>query len=146
MKTGKSNMQHKLALLTLFLVAFSGSAISKDFYRWKDAEGVTHYSEKPPRDASATKVRATNTKMPADGYSPSSPKPTEKAQESTAAASANDKERNAQRCEAAQKNAKTLQEKNRIRIKDDNGEYRYLDQNEIAEKLKMARQIIDEEC
>lgn len=151
MKAGKSNLHSKLALLTLFFVVVSGSAVAKDFYRWTDSEGTTHYSETPPKNVSATKVRASNTKMPANGYSPAaSPVDTDEQTETgtsaAAAPPASNTDTDSQRCSAARSNAKTLQEKSRIRVKDDNGEYRYLDSEEIAEKLKTALQILDEEC
>ena len=147
METSKHQQWGKLTLLMVFLCTLSAATLSKDFYRWKDSEGVTHYSSVPPKEGDSTKVRATNTKAPVDGYSPANSKEPDSAASAEAAPpSAEQQEKARQLCEAAKKNAKTLQEKNRIRIKDDQGEYRYLDTNEIAQKLKTAQKIIEQEC
>ncbi|MBR9910472.1 MAG: DUF4124 domain-containing protein [Gammaproteobacteria bacterium] len=140
-----------LAISAALLISWGQQASSKEYYRWQDDEGITHYSAHPPKDRVATKVRATNTQIEVrDNQAP--PAPAQNADQDSEAAPDNAQQTAAakpvsdpQRCEAARKNIKTLQEKSRIRIKD-NGEYRFLTPEEMAEKLRIAQHIIDEEC
>lgn len=43
-------------LLFLVAVAVSGQLFADAFYKWVDADGVTHYSEKPPAEGGGNSV------------------------------------------------------------------------------------------
>lgn len=52
---------HRTALACLCLIAFatgSASAQSGGVYKWKDARGITHYSDRPPPAGTYASVRA----------------------------------------------------------------------------------------
>jgi hypothetical protein len=51
-----------------------------------------------------------------------------------------------ERCESARKNSETLKTYARIRIKGDDGEYRYLTPDEQKQKLDEANKAIEESC
>ena len=54
-----------LALLALVAHAQSPGAQSKGVYKWKDARGVTQYSDTPPANVRYTEVRADAAPRPA---------------------------------------------------------------------------------
>lgn len=134
--------------LGITLMCLSSNTLSKDFYKWQDAEGVTHYSSQPSKEHKSVKVRASNirdteTETPA----PSSEQATSQDSGETSAATAATEEhvKDPERCASAQANRKTLEENSRIRMMD-GGEYRYLTPDEIQQQKNTADQIIAEEC
>ncbi|GAB3111790.1 DUF4124 domain-containing protein [Aestuariicella hydrocarbonica] len=133
-----------LVALGFTLTCLSGQALSKDFYKWEDAAGVTHYSAQPPKDRPSIKVRATNIRDTASApQSSNAPADKKAAAANTAAPAAYQKD--PERCAAAQKNLKTMQEHARIRIKEGD-EYRYLTPEEISEHLSNAQAVVAEDC
>lgn len=128
--------------LGLTLMCLSSNSLAKDFYRWQDADGVTHYSAQPSKEYKSVKVRASNIR---DGEAAEHDS-ADNTDEKTAADSAQPvDEKDPERCTAAQQNRKTLEENSRIRIKDGD-EYRYLTPEEIQQQIDTAEQIIAEEC
>lgn len=133
--------QTLIAALGVALLCLSQLALSsKDFYKWEDEDGVTHYSAHPSKDHASSKVRATNIK----GSETSSAAATEDSAKPATQAT-EELPKDPQRCAQAKKNLKTLQEKSRVRIKEGD-DYRYLAPEEVAEQIKTAQQIIKEEC
>lgn len=134
--------------LGITLLCLSSHTLSKDFYKWQDAEGVTHYSSQPSKEYKSVKVRASNIKD--SGTSADSGNTGQAANpetETTPAGStaAAEPVKDPERCASAQKNRKTLEENSRIRMKDGE-EYRYLTPEEIQLQKETADQIIAEEC
>lgn len=143
---------HKLVLCAaaVLLGAAASDTWSKEFYRWQDDEGVTHYSAHPPKDRSATKVRATNTKVEAPqetaAGADTEANQDDKLDAGQTSGSANERPApDPERCAAAERNVKALQENARVRIKE-NGAYRFLSPEEMQEKLRIARKILADEC
>ncbi len=135
-----------LLALTTTLMCLSGPASSaKEFYKWQDEKGVTHYSSAPPKDVKAVKVRATNL----HGEGAASDSEEEASSDNSAAndsqSAAAEPARDPERCAQAQKNLKTMEENARIRIKEGD-EYRYLSVEEIEQQKSTMREIIDTEC
>jgi len=132
-----------IGLLCLPVLLLSNSVNSKDFYKWQDDDGVTNYSAHPPRnERAAQKVRATNLTGAAAA------KPASKAEtktETAAAEQAVPSKKNSERCAAAQKNLKTLQERARVRIKEGDS-FRYLSPEEKQDMEKSTRKQIEEAC
>jgi hypothetical protein len=129
-------------LLCLLVLVISSSASSKDFYKWQDDDGLTHYSAHPPRNQRpAEKVRATNTTgTPAPTKEPASrDKPEAETEQVTTS------KKNSESCAIAQKNLKTLQERARVRIKE-GGSFRYLTPVEKQDMEKSSREKIKEAC
>lgn len=141
-----SRLCGQLGLAALLIAGSIHPAVGREFFRWVDDEGVTHYSAQPPRDRPAVKVHASNTQVEVDDQ-PDTAASDDQGQADTAAGSEAIAvaQKDPERCAAALKNIKTLTERPRIRIKE-NGEYRYLTADEVADKLRMAEQVRDEEC
>jgi hypothetical protein len=58
-----------LPILALAALLLAGSAAAQQFYKWKDANGVTHYTTTPPpagQDASRLAVKPGNPEPPVD--------------------------------------------------------------------------------
>lgn len=126
------------AVLGLLLATTVAGAAEK-FYKWTDAQGVTHYSEAPPADpgtkASAVKVR---TKLPSgsagaaedlqkqrDGANKAAKSTKEgKANNAPAeptAAASKSSAKYAEKCKQLQANLQTIQEHPRVSVTDEKG-------------------------
>lgn len=149
---------------TLFLAGFLlvGTAISglveaKEFYKWVDDDGVTHYTVAAPKDRPSTLIRtqigAGATKgnsraIPASRALPgdetgSAPQAKAKAKpEQAPQMTAVDP----QRCAVAQSNIETLSNHARIKVTDADGSIRYLTDEERNEKMAEAEAAIRESC
>ncbi|MBU3068299.1 DUF4124 domain-containing protein [Aestuariicella sp. G3-2] len=126
------------------LACLSGQTLAKEFYKWQDEEGVTHYSSQPSKTHKSVKVHASNIKGDPESTSSASSRQNEnQAQGSSADAEVYKKD--PERCAAAQRNKQTLEENARIRIKEGD-EYRYLSQEEIKKQMDMAMQAIADDC
>lgn len=142
-------LRHRLLTLIglgFILLCLSGQTLAKEFYKWEDEEGVTHYSSQPSKTHKSVKVHASNIKgdpEAAQRQQEANSSPQENSNSETAENKAYEKD--PERCAAAQKNKKTLEENARIRIKE-GGEYRYLTQEEINKQMEMANQVIADEC
>lgn len=64
-----------LPLLAAALLAFACPAIAGEVYQWKDAKGVTHYSDSPPRDKAAYRNRSVRSDAPAPSETVAAAKP-----------------------------------------------------------------------
>lgn len=146
---------------TTTLVAFLGmmlaatAADAAKFYKWTDAEGVTHYSADPPPEsveASQVKVRTRQSydSEPEPGQSNASTVATKPARqddktakkESEKKAEAASPERYAEKCKTLRADLQTIQEHARIRVKDEKGETRVLsDEEKSAQQDDIQRQI-----
>jgi len=141
-------LQHRfLTLIGLgfALVCLSGQTLAKEFYKWEDENGVTHYSSQPSKTHKSVKVHASNIK--GDPEAASRNARNEESSDTTDNQGATNPvyEKDPERCAAAQRNKKTLQENARIRIKEGD-EYRYLSAEEIRKQLDMANQAIADDC
>lgn len=130
-----------------------------DFYKWKDENGVTHYTLQRPRDRESSTVRVVG-RRPVSGASetvttevtttvettqaePTSPAPptklAPKAEEMLAARKAN--------CDNARTNAETLRSYNRVTLdKDGDGVPETLTEEEHRAELDRAEQQIETYC
>jgi hypothetical protein len=141
----------QIAALSLGLM-ICGDAISKDFYRWTDENGTTHYSSLPPTDKPSTKVHTSNIKgEPAPAAStqpaeePASATPTSFDESASAPADPKVSAQNKENCKRAKFNLKTLKEKPRIRVKEGD-DYRFIDQKERKEKIKESEKLVKKFC
>jgi hypothetical protein len=131
----------------LFVVALLGALISsapasaKEFYKWQDDQGVTHYAAHPPKDRNSVKVRATNTQ----GTPPAEASEEENTEQQANATATAARAKNPERCAQARKNLNALNNKPRVRIKEGDS-YRYLTAEEVTEHRRTAQKIIRDEC
>lgn len=135
-----------IALLTGLLAAVPAGA--KTFYKWVDENGATHYSERKPHDQQAEAVsirggRTTSTETPADtAGEEAEEEAAPQAQAQAQPASRKDPDR----CQRARQNIQTLNNNARVRVQDDNGEYRYLSEEEKQQQMADSQQIASESC
>ena len=65
MSRPRASQPRVLPLLAAALLAFACPAIAGEVYQWKDAKGVTHYSDSPPPDKGAYRNRSVRSDAPA---------------------------------------------------------------------------------
>lgn len=130
-----------LFVISLCLALTFNQAMADKLYKWTDAKGVTHYSQHPAANVKNEVI------IPKTGHSDpvthSVPTSTINTNSSAAAkASLKDPER----CANARKNLDTLKTFARIKVKEDNGEFRYLTPDEQKQKIGEANKAIEESC
>lgn len=129
-----------LALLGFIAVLSTLPASAEDYYKWVDDQGVTHYGERPPKNAVASKGRTQT------GHSTHTPyEVKEKATEKAATAST-EAHKDPERCKSAKSNLDIINTSSRIKVKGDDGEFSYLSPDEIAKRKKEAQQAVKESC
>jgi len=141
-----------IAGFTCLLIAQSVLAAEK-VYKWTDDKGQVHYSQHPPLNVHAELIK------PDIGYVESSTTSTEVTTDKPATAKKNadpktggdtakpeDGLKDKVRCENARKNLDTLKTYTHIRMKGDDGEFRYLTPDEQQEKLAEASKAVEESC
>jgi len=132
-------------LATSTLVATSSLAADTTkakVYTWTDDKGVIHYGERPPKDVNAKLVKTrTGHSEPVPQAAP--PKP-----EEAVAETQQQMQRviDPERCELARKNLRTMDGHARIKVPDEQGNLRYLTEQEKAEKRQEMEQIVSESC
>ena len=136
-----------LAMLTIgftCLLAVNASlAASEKVYKWTDSKGNTHYAQRPPANTETEVIKPqTGHSAPVTYATPAGEKPAEvkKTEDDKKAL------KDPVRCESARKNFETLKTYARIRMKGDDGEYRYLSPDEQKQKLDEASKAIEESC
>ncbi len=141
------------AVISLLALAHNASA-QNVYYRWMDDRGNPVHSDRPPpqgvdyevvKTGSSTvrEVPATAGAVPAE----TSPRvgnefdPVDKDKQNLEVIP-----RNPEICERAQANLGTLNSTARVRIRDDNGEYRFLTEEELDAQRKKAQDAIKVHC
>ena len=148
------------ALLTL--MSATAGADDRNVYRWTDAEGNVHYSDRPQsEEATPTGItsKATDPARVADarakliGPAPDSPTGTADGASADADASADAEEdpsdraaRFAENCRRAQSALQSIVNARRLYIPTDDGSRRYLDQDETAARRAKAQADVQEWC
>lgn len=137
----------RLSCLTLIFLAGALSAspsMAAKVYKWVDENGVTNFSEHPPKNVKSQVIRPnTGHSEPVNYDTPSAEQSTEQV-EPQAQPQASLK--NAERCANAQKNLTTLQNFGRVRVPNPDGSFHYLTEDEQRERLLETQEIIDETC
>jgi len=135
----------------------SGLLHSAVVYRWLDNEGVPQYTDQAPKDRQYTvintrKVTANATTQPEAEKSANDEVEEEATQSAAVDFSEQQRisEENAQireqNCEYATENLTILEQNARIRIPTDEGDYRYLTEEERQQQLTDARTMIQTNC
>ncbi len=131
----------------------SGTALAAKFYKWKDADGVMHYSSTPPPD---TKAESLNIQVHDD---PAALKRLEEQKEKSARyfeqrseaekQAAQEAKKRAQlkaACDNARERLTGLQQAQRIYKTDANGQRVRAGEEERQAQIKQAREDIDKYC
>lgn len=149
------NAKHNsLAILLVAVVAASCSfAFAADsHYRWNDKHGNPVHSDRPPPPGTDYEVVSTTSSLvrrvnSAEGVVPAELEPSYRNEfELVDTAKPQSIKKNPEYCERAQENLSTLDTFARIRIRDDQGEYRYIDEDEKEAQREQARKLIDIHC
>lgn len=138
------NLKSTLVISFASLLAYSSAfAAAEKVYKWTDAKGQTHYSQHPPLNTETEVIKPpTGHSDPVNYSATSTPKSPAEAKVEAKNAPPKDKVR----CDAARKNAETLKTYAHIRMKGDDGEYRFLTPEEQQQKLDEANKAIEESC
>ncbi len=142
-------------LLVVGILVLNGSATAA-MYKWVDEQGVTHYSQHPPKDNEAERLRPPP--PPATDPAAAQQKLQDKvkgfderrgaAQEAAAKAEqdAAEQQRRQKACEAARRNLQVLQAGGNRLIQTPDGEYIRPTDEYRNEQMSKARKIIEENC
>lgn len=143
-----------LASILLLGIVTTESVTAKEFYKWVDDDGVTHYTVTAPKDRPSTRVhtrigssaeKSRNGAIPASRAMPgdeTGSAPKARANQPATQGQPIDP----QRCQIAQSNIQTLQNNARIRVTEEDGSIRYLSEAERNEKMAEAEAAIRESC
>jgi hypothetical protein len=136
------------------LLSLSGlaSAAGGTYYRWVDATGTEVNSDRPPPAGIEYETIATSTnqeveKIPGEETTAPEGEPAqtgEAGRETSPAQSAAIKDPEA--CKIAQQNLETLNSHARIRMPDEEGNFRYLNEDEKAAERVKAEAAIEQNC
>ena len=146
-------MNRKILTLAVLLVAAPAISSAASVYKWTDENGVTHFGDRQPsgQQAESVSIRTgkrseSNRQSPQQQVKALEEREAEKAerQEESAVEEARRKQREAN-CETARSNLSILQRNSRIRVEEE-GEQRYLSEEEIAEQRVKFEEIAEENC
>lgn len=147
-----SNKLNLKVLLVFSILLTSSSIIHAEIYKWTDDNGNTHYSDIKPNNADSQKLKiktsnSTSSKKPAQETAKDIDKQKQlelKAKADILDESTRKRELEAQ-CEAMRNNLKTLEEKSRIKVNEDD-QVRFLTAEEIESKKQNFRQKLKDNC
>jgi len=145
-------------LLLVLVALFSPYSVAANYYKWVDAEGVTHYSQHPPTDQSIQKEKITvSDKKPANATQAISA--LEKNRKTLLEAADKRKldldkgmaeaERQTairKNCDVAQSNLTQLKEHPRVREEGEDGEFRYLTEDEHQKRKDDNVSYLEDNC
>lgn len=146
-------MNRKILTLAVLLVAAPTISSAASVYKWTDENGVTHFGDRQPtgQKSESVSIRTgkrseSNRQSPQEQVKALEDQEAEQAErkEETAAEEARRKQREAN-CGTARSNLSILQRNSRIRVEED-GEQRYLSEEEIAEQREKFEEIAEENC
>ncbi|MBL3558239.1 MULTISPECIES: DUF4124 domain-containing protein [Marinobacter] len=146
-------MNRKILTLAVLLVAAPAISSAASVYKWTDENGVTHFGDRQPsgQQSEPVSIRTgkrseSNRQSPQEQVKALEEREAEQAerQEESAAEQARRKQREAN-CETARSNLSILKRNSRIRVEED-GEQRYLSEEEIEEQRTKFEEIADENC
>ncbi len=138
-------MKYLYCFLMLSVLAFSGaSQAAEKIYRWVDDEGVTHFTAHPPKNRESELVRVQTGRSDPVKKEDSTPE-SQSANTNQGDPATQQGRDDAYRCSIAQENLRVLQTSARVQVQE-NGEIRYLNEEEKRERTEQAQQIINESC
>ncbi|BCD98000.1 DUF4124 domain-containing protein [Marinagarivorans cellulosilyticus] len=140
MKIADTLRANRCLLLTCCFMV-STPAMAGEYYKWVDDKGVVHFSERPPQETNTAEKIKTHARTPTE-------------EETSAADTAIEKElaptqqimADPARCDQEKARLKQLSSGSRIRMKDAQGGFYYLDENQIQQEIQKSKQAISESC
>ena len=145
---------HRCALVgaAIILVLSSVSATAgKNHYRWVDDRGNPVHSDRPPPEGIDYEVISTGSSLVREvaadeGAVPAEIKPRVGNEFDQVDTASKGIEKNPEYCQHARENLATLNSAARIRLRDDQGELRYLTEEEKEEQRQRASETIAAHC
>lgn len=119
-------------------------AAAEKVYKWTDAKGQTHYDQRPPINTPTEVIKTQTGHSDPVSYTSQTEANSKDEKKTDVKKEAPPKDK--EQCEGARKNAETLKTYTRIRIKGDDGEYRFLTPDEQKQKLDEANKAIEDNC
>ncbi len=132
-----------LSLTCYLLIASQSHAAPGKVYKWTDEKGRVHFSERPPLGTQTEVVKPQIGHSEPVNYETAAP---EKTKEEKKVVTDKNTLKDPDRCDAARKNLDTLKTYARIKIKGEDGEYRFLTPEEQQQKTNEATKAIEESC
>jgi hypothetical protein len=131
----------RAVLLALALLTATGAAHAQQYYKWKDADGVTHYSKTPPPEG----TQADRMAVKADAPTPVTPPAAEAGAAATPPGTV--AQRRSAGCETARSNLSTLENNTYVSIdKDGDGKPELLTVQEHQAQVDRAREQVRALC
>ena len=142
------------ALAVIALLA--ATAASAQVYEWKDSQGKTHYSDKPPVGTSRVqKISEPESSAPSSSAQKTTAdrelefrkrqKETQESAEKATKEQAANADRKAS-CDNARRALEVLESGERIALRNDQGERYYLDDSQRQQEAAKARQVMQASC
>lgn len=130
--------------IALALLATAGAAPAQQYYKWKDANGVTHYTKTPPPEGTQADRVAVKANAPTPDPAAAAAEPKADA---GAGMSASATQQRSAACQTAQANLDTLQNNPFVSIdKDGDGKPELLSVEEHDAQLAIAREQVRTLC
>jgi Domain of unknown function (DUF4124) len=140
----------------LLVALLNPSLHADEVYKWVDEQGITHYEERAPADKNYSKV-TTYGVVPADAEKANQRLDQQRADKKSAEEKGLDYAKQkkisdeqarvrTENCKGAQNNLKTIQENARVRILGEDGEFRYLSEEERQQQIDTAKEMITANC
>lgn len=118
------------------LLLSSLSVCAADLYRWTDARGVVHYTDKPPHGVNAEKLSVSNTPTLANPRA-------DRVEGAATDAAANP---DAARCQAERDRLAVLQKNSRVQMENRDGTVRELSEAEIQQEREFSQRAVERFC
>jgi len=150
----KSTLRRGLSstLIMLLAIASMQLAAADTHYRWQDGRGNPVYSDRPPPKGTEYEVISARSGLKRvvsadEGAVPAEvvPRPGNEFDQVDEAQMGRSK-KNPEFCQTARNNLATLNKPGRIRLRNDQGELRYLDEEQIAAERAKAEESIRQFC
>lgn len=131
-----------IALTAGIALPLTGAA---QIYKWVDDAGVTHFSERPPKNTPATLIKPKTGHSEPVFYGGASSASSEAGTE-IPEGMVTEAEYHQERCEVARQNLAALKNFGRVKVRRDDGEIHYLSEEEQQERVATNQQMANESC
>ena len=137
--------------LGISAMLLAGNAAAKEYYKWSDDNGVTHFTPAPPTDRPSEVVNtyagSSTVYDPSAANAATTEAKTEKNQlEKTKEEEKKTASQKDEKCKKVAEQIKTLTERGRVEIVDKEGNTRVLTPDEQKQKIQEYKTYIDASC
>jgi hypothetical protein len=147
--------QRKRSITLILAVLVGGVCLQlqagETYYRWKDEQGRAMHSDRPPPTGTEYEVISSNSSLvrkvdASEGAVPASTQSTPGNEFQAAREELEVIKKNPEMCTRARGNLDSLQSAARIRLRNANGEYEFLSDEEKQKQIDKAQDLIDVHC